>query len=106
MSSVRAGSMSRTTRCRALTEPGGDSLQAGRPAPSPMEHADPGGVSCTTRSPLGWLDIEVFDESESLDVERLRPVDVGNLNRDQRKCHLHNARRRDSTGERERAGRS
>src|SRR5262249_30971443 len=51
--SARAASMSATTNCRPFTDPGGISE---RPLPIVTEHAEPGGVNCTTRncSPARW----------------------------------------------------
>lgn len=53
MSSVRAASMSVTTKCIPRYEPGAAVLI---PVPKEIEQADPGGVSCTTRkfSPARW----------------------------------------------------
>ena len=51
-SSARAASASATTICRPCTEPGGVSVM---PVPMAIEHAEPGGVSCTKRrSSLTW----------------------------------------------------
>jgi hypothetical protein len=47
-SSARARWMSGTTSCRPFSEPGGMSGTA--PVPITIEQADPGGVSCTTRT--------------------------------------------------------
>jgi catechol 2,3-dioxygenase-like lactoylglutathione lyase family enzyme len=44
----RTESMSSTTSCTPLTEPGAPS---GRPMPITTEHAEPGGVICTTLIP-------------------------------------------------------
>ena len=46
-SAARAASVSSTTICRPSTEPG--STAAFRPLPIAIEHAEPGGVSCTKR---------------------------------------------------------
>jgi hypothetical protein len=45
-SSTRAACASATTSCRPRAEPGSESTI---PVPSAIEHADPGGVSCTKR---------------------------------------------------------
>jgi hypothetical protein len=45
-SSARARSALATTTCRPLTDPGSASVT---PLPIAIEHADPGGVSCTNR---------------------------------------------------------
>ena len=45
-SSARAASMSDTTSCRPCAEPGAAEVT---PVPKMIEHAEPGGVSCTTR---------------------------------------------------------
>ena len=45
-SSSRAASASATTICSPFSEPGAESTM---PRPNAIEHADPGGVSCTKR---------------------------------------------------------
>ena len=57
--------------------------------PKPIEQADPGGVSCTTRTPSTGLDVHVDDEAELLGVERLGPVDVGDRDRHEFELHVH-----------------
>jgi hypothetical protein len=59
----------------------------GSPAPRTIEHADPGGISCTTRTD-SWADIYVLHESELVDIEGLGAVDVNDAHRDELQLHF------------------
>ena len=55
----------------------------------PIEQADPGGVSWTTRTPSTGRTVHVGHEAELLDVEGLGAVDVGDRDRHELELHVH-----------------
>ena len=59
------------------------------PLPIAIEHADPGGVSCTKRISSLTRVVVVGVEADLLGVERLGAVDVGDGDRDQLELPVH-----------------
>ena len=56
--------MSGTTSCRPFSDPGGEST---KPLPIVIEHAEPGGVSCTTRiMGVAWWSTSTWNPTCSL----------------------------------------
>ena len=77
--------MSETTSCRPSTEPGAAVVT---PVPKMIEHAEPGGVSCTTRKSGAGGEVGVEPPPQRL-VELLGPIDVGDGQDDDLELHVH-----------------
>ena len=84
--------MSVTTRWRAWYDPGSASVS---PVPMVIEHAEPGGVSCTTRNVVAGAVVDVAVEAGLL-VEGLGPVDVADRQHHELELEVH--RRPSSSG--------
>ena len=82
----RAASMSVTTRCVPRYEPGAAPVM---PFPMVIEHADPGGVICTTPEIVVRRMVDVEAEADLLRVERLCPIHVRDRDEHQLELEVH-----------------
>jgi len=85
-SSARAACASATVSCIPRAEPGSESTI---PCPSAIEHAEPGGVSCTKRIPSLTVWVVFGDEPNLIGVEGLRAIDVDHGDRHEFELEVH-----------------